>query len=148
MIRWALVAVVVALALAAGAGAATPTHAQFVRQLDAVCQAGNRGPTLTSINQLLRARRYRQAAALVEAVYNRPAQLRALDRIVAPAADAAKFARYKLLTHRIVGLGLRGADALRGGDVELFNRLARQLNTLVRQRTLVAIDLGTRHCGQ
>jgi hypothetical protein len=128
----------------------TPTHAQFVQQLDNLCARGNRSFRASdkAIDRAFAANDLPKAGTLLTK------QLKAVDGFVAqienispPTSDQAAFERYLLLTQRIRGLEGRLVTALRESNADEVNRLFNLIQAAGNQRTNVAVDLGTTHCG-
>ena len=126
------------------------THGKFVEQLDALCATGNKRAAAyqKAFAQALAANDLAKAGTTLtrfEPIYDR-FQTR-IEALMPPVADQATFARYLVLVRRVDGFRQRLAAALRAGDAEEAMRLADLLHDAADQRTNVAIDLGTTHCG-
>ncbi|HST17040.1 MAG TPA: hypothetical protein VLK36_05185 [Gaiellaceae bacterium] len=135
---------------AATTASSTLTHAQFVHQLDTLCAEGNKTFTAKDkeIQSALNANDAARAGAIINSeVSTMNGFLSQIEKLTPPGADQPAFARYVLLTRRIIGLEQRVASALEANNIDEANRLGNLLTAAQGPRTNAAVDLGTTHCG-
>jgi hypothetical protein len=126
-----------------------PTQARFVRQLVALCPAGNRlARDQKALGQAIKTSDLTKARAVVgilkadaEAFYRR------FEGLTPSAQGRALFLRYLLLTHRYFGINERLAAALHLRAAAVVNRLAGLAQAVADQRSQTAAQLGLTRCG-
>jgi hypothetical protein len=101
-----------------------------------------------SFEAALNANDYKKAGVILGGQQPRLKQLDAqIETLAPPTEDRAAFARYRLLTRRILGLSDRLRSAFEAGDVAEATRLSDLAQTAQNQRTNAAVDLGSTQCG-
>jgi hypothetical protein len=138
-----------ASAAPAAAAAPTPTHAQFARRLDALCEGAARSTRATdkAITKALNANRQAEAGRLLAG--ETPLLTGVVTRIAnltAPTADRATLARYVVVGRRVLGLQQRLAldlEASKFGDATHVTSL---LHTAGIQQARLALVLGAGAC--
>lgn len=129
---------------------ALPTHAVFIRRLDALCAAGNRKAAvhLKALTQAINANELKKAGDILASTEPEAAAfyLR-VERLTPSAEDREAFVHYLVLTHRLFGLDERLVAVLHASNVGEFTRLSGLAQKVHNHRTIAAFDLGSRKCG-
>jgi hypothetical protein len=126
-----------------------PTHAQFARQLAALCPNSNHLiASQHALTQAIKANDLAKAGKIVASTEAAAGSFfRRFERLTPPAKDRISFVRHLLLTHQYLGIDARLAAALRAHVVAEVQRFAGFAQQVSDRRTTAAVALGLKRCG-
>jgi ABC-type glutathione transport system ATPase component len=138
-----------ALSLSAPANAAGPTRAEYVEQVETICQARTQAnkTVLHNVNDLMQrgqlkaaARRFKRAAVALKGAIKQVAQ------VPRPVADQARLAHWLRYGKEGDGLLRRIAKSLSEGERHRVQGMARRLLTTAKRGNAIVVGFGFKYC--
>jgi hypothetical protein len=129
---------------------AMPTHAVFIRRLDAVCAAENSKAAghQKAIAQAINANDLKKAGDILSSTQPQASAFFVrVERVIPSAEDRAAFVHYLALTHQLFRLDERLVAVLHASHVGEVTRLGGLARKVHSERTTTAVALRSRKCG-